>query len=933
MLKFKYLTMKNFTHFLFTFLIATGIFAQESIVQNIAFTSIGPSIMSGRVVDLDVNPNNPTEFYVAYASGGLWHTQNNGTTFTPVMDNSPTQNIGDIAIDWKNGTIWIGTGESNSSRSSYAGIGILKSTDNGKTWQNMGLTDSHHVSRIIINPNNPDEVIIGVVGHLYTSNAERGIFKTTDGGKTWNKRLFINNDTGIIDIDMIPSNFNILYASAWERERKAWNFKGSGENSGIYKSLDGGDTWQKITSDKSGFPTGIGVGRIGIAAYDENTVYAIVDNQFHREKDKDKKKDTGKLKKEDFKQMDKTSFVKLEDKKLNEYLKSNRFPKKYSAQSVKKMVRESKIQPSDLAKYLENANNNLFDTPVIGAQVYRSDNGGKTWKITHEKFIDDLYYSYGYYFGMIHVHPKNKDKIYIYGVPILTSEDAGKSFKSIGKENVHADHHALWINPDLNGHLINGNDGGVNITYDDGKSWIKNNQPEVGQFYTVNVDKAKPYNVYGGLQDNGVWMGPNNNSESNSWHQSGSYPFKSIMGGDGMQVQIDNRNDSIVYSGFQFGNYFRINTKTQNNKRIQPQHDLGESPYRFNWQTPILLSQHNQDILYLGSNKLHRSMKRGENFEAISDDLTKGGKKGNVPFGTLTSISESKFQFGLLYVGSDDGLVHITKNGGGNWTNISAKLPQNLWVSRVIASQHKIERVFVSLNGYRNDDSKPYVFVSEDFGNSWRNISEGLPNSPINVIGEDPVDENILYLGNDQGVYISFDGGLNWNVLENSMPRVAVHDLVIQKEAKDLVIGTHGRSIYKTNIAAIQDYSKIKNKNLEILLIKDVRYSKNWGNSWSNWSEPNEPKFEIPFYTLKTGSKTIQIKNKEGLVLNLFKVNAEKGYNFEKYDLSFSENGLKSFQKKYKDIKIDKRKNGKYYLPKGTYTIEIEGISKEFKIK
>ncbi len=928
--------MKKFYNLLFVFLFITGIYAQESIVQNIAFTSIGPSIMSGRVVDLDVNPNNPTEFYVAYASGGLWHTKNNGTTFTPVMDNSPTQNIGDIAVDWKSSTIWVGTGESNSSRSSYAGIGILKSIDKGKTWQNMGLNDSHHISRILLNPNNPDELIIGVIGHLYTPNAERGIFKTTDGGKTWNKTLFINDDTGIIDIDMVPGNFNTMYASSWERERKAWNFKGSGENSGIYKSIDAGSTWQKITPEKSGFPTGNGVGRIGIAAYDENTVYAIVDNQNRRDKSK-KEKDShesgNNIKKEDFKQMDKTSFAKLDDKKLNDYLKNNRFPKKYNAENVKSMVQKAEIQPSDLAKYLENANDNLFDTPVIGAQVYRSDNGGKAWKKTHEDYIDDLYYSYGYYFGMIHVHPKNKDKIYIYGVPILTSEDAGKSFKSIGKENVHADHHALWINPNLNGHLINGNDGGVNITYDDGESWIKNNQPEVGQFYSVNVDNQKPYNVYGGLQDNGVWMGSSNNSESTSWHQTGSYPFKSIMGGDGMHVQIDNRNDSIVYTGFQFGNYFRINTKTQKNKRIQPQHDLGENPFRYNWQTPILLSSHNQDILYFGSNKLHRSMKRGEDFVTISDDLTKGGKKGNVPFGTLSSISESKFQFGLFYVGSDDGLVHISKNGGGNWTNISAKLPQNLWVSRVIASQHKIERVYVSLNGYRNDDFKPYVFVSEDYGNSWNNIGENLPNSPINVIKEDPADENILYLGNDQGVYVSFDKGVTWNILENAIPRVAVHDLVIQKEAKDLIIGTHGRSIYKTKIAALQEYANIKAKDLEILSINDIRYSKNWGNSWSSWSEPNEPEFEIPYYTSKDGSKTIQIKSEGGIVLNAFKVEAEKGYNFEDYDLSFSEKGLKAYHKKRKGIKIDKRKNNKYYLPKGTYTIEIEGITKEFKIK
>ncbi len=449
--------MKNLSALFVTFFIITGLYSQESIVQNIEFTSIGPSIMSGRVVDVEVNPQVPSHFYVAYASGGLWYTENNGTTFIPVMDNSPTQNIGEIAIDWKNGAIWVGTGENNSSRSSYAGIGILKSTDKGKTWQNVGLTDSHHIGRILINPNNPDEVVIGVTGHLYSANEERGIFKTTDGGKTWTKTLFINNDTGIIDITVAPNNFRIMYASSWERERQAWDFKGSGENSAIYKSEDSGDTWIKLTDEKSGFPTGDGVGRIGVSAFDENTIYAILDNQARREKEKEKKEISDKLKKEDFKSMDEPTFLKLDNKKLNSYLRSNRFPKKYSAKTIKDMIKEDKIEPVDLAKYLENANSNLFDTPVIGAEVYLSEDGGKTWKKTRDKPIDDLYYSYGYYFGRIHVSPNNKNKFYVYGVPILKSEDGGKTYKSIGKENVHADHHDLWINPNLDGHLINGN--------------------------------------------------------------------------------------------------------------------------------------------------------------------------------------------------------------------------------------------------------------------------------------------------------------------------------------------------------------------------------------------------------------------------------------------------------------------------------------------
>lgn len=908
-------------------------FSQESIVQNIKFTSIGPSVMSGRVVDLDVNVNNPAEFYVAYASGGLWYTNNNGTTFTPVMDNAPTQNIGDIAVDWKKGTIWVGTGENNASRSSYAGIGILKSNDKGNTWQNVGLTDSHHIGHIIINADNADEVIVGVIGHLYTPNAERGIFKTTDGGKTWKQTLFINKDTGVIDIVAAPGNSKILYAAAWERERKAWNFKGSGSGSAIYKSIDGGDTWSKITGKNSGFPVGSGVGRIGLAAFDEYTIYALLDNQDRREKEKDSHLNGNDLKKTDFIKMDKGTFYNLDEKRLDKYLRNNNFPKKYSAKSVKKLMKENIISLSDIATYNENANSDLFDTPVKGAEVYLSEDGGKTWKKTHEKYVDELYFSYGYYFGEIRVHPKNKDKIFIMGVPILISVDGGKTFKSISKENVHADHHALWIDPNLEGHLINGNDGGVNISYDDGESWIKNNQPTVGQFYSVNVDGKKNYSVYGGLQDNGVWKGPGNNKESKSWHQTGSYPFKSIMGGDGMQVEIDNRNDSIVYSGYQFGNYFRINTKTSKSKYIQPKHDLGEDAFRFNWQTPILLSKHNQDIFYIGSNKLHRSMKRGEDFKVISKDLTKGSKKGNVPFGTLTTISESPFQFGLLYTGSDDGLVYISKDGGGSWTNISAGLPTGLWVSRIIASQHKKERVYTTLNGYRNDDFKAYVFVSEDYGKTWKNISCNLPKSPVNVIREDPVDEQILYLGNDEGAYLTFDRGAKWTHLKSGLPNVAVHDLVVQNKTKDLVIGTHGRSVYKTNIAYLEKYKDVKDKHLVIFDLDDVRYSKNWGNSWSKWLEPNVPEFEIPFYASKSGSKTIIIKTEDDIVVHTWEAEIEKGFNFENYDLTFSKKGLKAYHKKHKDIDIEKKKNEKYYLPKGKYKVVIDGESKEFKIK
>ncbi len=905
---------------------------QNSLVKNVAFKNIGPTIMSGRVVDLDVNPNNPNEFYVGYASGGVWHTTNNGSTFTPILDTSNTQNVGDIAVDWKTKTIWVGTGENNSSRSSYAGIGILKSTNNGKTWVNVGLPDSHHIGRILINPNNSEEVVIGVTGHLYSPNKERGIYKTTDGGKTWEQKLFIDDVSGIIDVQHAPNNYNVMFASSWTKDRKAWNFNGSGNNSAIYKSTDAGNTWTKMTIQKSGFPTGNGVGRIGLAVFNESIIYAIHDSQFRRQKDL-KKEETQGLTKEDFKTMTAKSFLNLEDKKLNGFLKTNGFQEKYRAENVKQMIRSGNVKPIDLAKYLENANTMLFDTPVIGAEVYKSIDGGITWKKTHEDYIDGLYYSYGYYFGEIRVDLQNKDAIYIMGVPILRSKDGGKTFVSISKENVHADHQALWINPKKQGHLINGNDGGLNMSYDDGESWEKLNVNAVGQFYAINVDNQTPYNVYGGLQDNGVWVGAHNANENKRWHQEGQYPWKRLMGGDGMHIQIDNRNPNIIYTGYQFGNYFRINREAKTQKYIQPKHELGENPYRFNWQTPILLSPHNQDILYLGGNKLMRSMNQGEDWKAISNDLTSGGKKGNVAYGTLTSISESPFQFGLIYTGSDDGLIHVTKNAGGSWQNISNTLPKNLWVSRVIASQHKKERVYVTLNGYRWDDFSVYIYMSDDYGDTWKKISSNVPLSPVNVIKEDPENDTILYLGTDNGAYVSFDNGAYWEAFSKGLPSVAVHDIVIQSKAKDLLLGTHGRSIYKTNIGPLQKMNKSKmNQPIVLFDVEGVKHSMRWGSAFNAWSKVNEPSINIKFYTNKAEEKTITILSENHSELTQINVKTDKGFNTFDYDLTISEKAQKTLMNENASVKIKKANNGKYYLPKGIYTIKIGAEKTVFEV-
>ena len=546
---------------------------KNSLVSNIQFRSAGPTVFGGRVTDVAVHPDDPTIFYLAYASGGLWKTESNGTAFEPIFDQEAVMTIGDIAVDWKNEVIWVGTGEVNSSRSSYSGLGMYRSADGGKSWEHRGLPESHHIGRIILHPTNPDILWVAVLGHLYSPNKERGIYKTTDGGKNWQQVLYVSDDAGAVDLTIDPSNPDILYAASWHRERRAWNFVESGTGSGIWKSTDGGNNWARMNTPKSGFPNGEGVGRIGLAIGQQNgksVVYAFLDNYFRRPKEK---KDEAEevLTKDDLRSMNKADFLKLEEKKLQKYLKSNGFPEKYTAKEVTKLVETDKIKPIALVEYLENANSLLFDTPVIGAEVYRSDDEGKTWKKTHEGFLDQVYNSYGYYFGSITVSPHNAEKIYIAGVPVLRSEDGGKTWKNINGANVHVDHHIIWANPDRDKHLLLGNDGGLNISYDDGESWIKCNTPAVGQFYSVVVDNAKPYNIYGGLQDNGVWVGPSTYKASHGWHNSGRYPYEFIMGGDGMQVAVDNRNRDIVLYGFPVWELFPFKSRSQRPKIHHPQ--------------------------------------------------------------------------------------------------------------------------------------------------------------------------------------------------------------------------------------------------------------------------------------------------------------------------------------------------------------------------
>lgn len=807
----------------------------RSVLKEVPFKNIGPSIMGGRVVDLDVNPEDPTEFYVAYASGGLWHTVNNGQSFTPIMDSLDMLFIGDIAVDWntsrglfdpKNNnkrTIWVGTGEVNSSRSSYAGIGIYKTHDNGKNWEYAGLPESHHIGKIQLHPKDNNTAWVAVLGHLYSPNKERGVYKTTDGGKTWKQTLFVDDNTGCVDIDINPSNPNEVYAGMWYRVRRAWKFEESGKTSGIYKSSDGGETWKLVSGPGSGFMTGDKIGRIGIAVYPKNPqiIYAVVDNNTSKP-DTSKKVDSF-YTKSDFKNITKDQFANLKTNLIDTFLRKNGFPRRYNGKLVKEMVETGKVQPTALWDYLD-SDDGFQNTGIEGCEIYRSDDGGQTWKKTHTK-PNPNFYTYGYYFAKIYTSHYNPDKIYSLGFIAEVSTDGGKTFKTIDQNNVHVDHHALWVNPKKDNHLINGNDGGVNISYDEGANWFKANTPSVAQYYAITVDDAKPYNIYGGMQDNGSWWGPSNHTEDIGWIDNGQYGFRRINGGDGMQAQVDTRDNTTIYSGSQFGSYVRRSRERSGIQRfIRPQHELGEKPLRFNWQTPIHLSKHNQDVLYYGSNRLYRSLNKGDTMIAMSNDLTRGKVSGNVPYGTITTITESPLRFGLIYVGSDDGNIHRSYDGGYTWEQlngtgdaapskkVAAADPRlntkQLWVSRVTASQHKESRVYVSLNGYRYDNFAPYLYLSEDYGKTWKNISADLPHEPINVVKEDPNNDSIIYVGTDGGLYVSFDRGVTFMVWNAGMPKsVSVHDIAIQQRENEIVLGTHGRSLF---VAQLEDVQKLK---------------------------------------------------------------------------------------------------------------------------
>jgi photosystem II stability/assembly factor-like uncharacterized protein len=809
--------------------------------HGLQWRNIGPVVQGGRVVRIVQDPTDSTHWFVAYASGGVWETRDNGITFSPLTDFAPSLIVGDFAINPENPQeLWLGTGENNSSRSSYGGMGIFKSTDGGTTWQNMGLAESNRIGRIVIDKDNPQTVYAAALGPLYSAGGQRGIYKTTDGGKTWQQVLSGDKKTGFVDLQQ-ASNGD-LYAVAWERDRKAWNFTEGGPGSAVYKSSDKGAHWQKLTE---GLPLGKYTGRMGVAVSptDPDIVYVVVDNQEplpESEWDLGDKAVTAKR----LKKMSQEEFLLQDPAAIEDFLRANNFPPEMTAEKLIEQVKSGQVKLSDLVGRLQDANANLFNRDIKGLEVYRSYDGGQHFEKTHQQPLDNVVFTYGYYFGQVRIDPTNPDVIYTMGVPLIKSTDGGRSWQSLYDPKVHADFHELWIDPADPRHLRAGNDGGVDESYDGGGHWRKLDYQPVGQFYSIAVDNKQPYNVYGGLQDNGTLTG----SSQNDWQNGESW--RQLFGGDGMQVNIDPR-DNTKYVGFQFGNYYRLD-KTGSHP-IQPHNYIGQKePLRFNWNSPLKLSSHNPDVLYFGANKLFRSLNRGDDWQAISKDLSNGLRPGDVPFGTITSIAESPKVFGRLWAGTDDGNVWFTPDGGYQWKKVTRGLPKGLWVSRVAASPHDKNRVWLGLNNYRNDDLGAYVYRSDDAGKHWHRITTGLPQEPVNVIMEDPNQPGLVYVGTDKGAYVSTNYGESWSMLSNNLPTVPVHDLALQARDRELVAGTHGRSAWVLDVAPLEALASEKKdlakQALYLFEPKPVAFKKSWRSRPSRWYQKGSEEKPLPVY-------------------------------------------------------------------------------------
>ena len=786
----------------------SGVQSQDfpsDLLSGVKYRSIGPTRQGGRYVDFAVNEKNPAMFYTALASGGVWRTDNNGITFTPIFEQAGAISVGDIAIDPQNPEVlWVGTGEANNSRTAYYGDGIYLTKDGGKTWENMGLPNSQHIGRIIVHPTDSKTVWVAAEGPLYSNHEECGVYKTTNGGKTWKKVLEVKRDDryiGIVDLAIHPDNPDILFAASYDKERTAWTFNAGGPGSAIYKSTDGGKNWVKLGG---GLPDGV-IGRIGVAVAKSNpeVVYANVEN------------------------------CNVEEMSFDERWE---------------LMKNGQPLPGRKSE--------------IGDQMYRSDDGGKTWKLAG----DNVGGGPAYYYQQIAIDPTDADHVYVMGMRMFETKDGGKNWGS--PFNFGGDNHCMWIDAQNPAHIMLGYDHGMGISYDAGKNWFHPDNKDVGQFVAVGYDMRHPYYVYGGMQDNGSIAGPSTKADGSGiqiedWYRTG--------GGDGMFNVVDPDNWRYLYNESQFGPISRMNQETGETSYIQ--YDKMD---RFTWNAPIVISPHNSSTIYHAGNKVVKSTNRGESWVEISPDLSSADSSkmagtGNIQYCNIVALDESPVMQGVLWAGTDEGKVWVTKNGGKDWVEVTANVTGHpgYWVSRIEPSHMNAAKAYLTVTGYRNDDFKAYVWKTEDFGATWVSISANLPADPICVIREHPQNENLLFVGSTKKVLVSLNGGKSWMDLRNNMPLVPVEDLKIHPRENDLIVATHGRSIWIADISYLAQVSEKTGKQALCLFKPEnkVQYDRTenrYNSASANFSgESEEPGVPVYVY-LKDPAAEVKLQIFEG---------------------------------------------------------------------
>jgi photosystem II stability/assembly factor-like uncharacterized protein len=805
--------------------------AMSGVVNALTFRNIGPFRTAAWVTEVAV-PETPVHdhlytIYAATRSGGLWKTVNAGTTWTNVSDAVGAAAVGAVAIAPSNpSVVWMGTGDQANARSSYSGKGVFKSTDAGATWQFMGLPDSHHIARIVIHPKNPDVVYVAAIGHLFSKNAERGIFRTVDGGKTWKKVLFINDGVGAIDLVINRKTPTTLYAAMYDKDRKPWQIVESGPDSGIFRTDDGGEKWQKLAG---GLPTGK-IGRIGLDLYQKDPLilYALLENQNPRPG--------------------------------------------AEARDV------SAISP--------------LAAGILGNEMYRTDDGGKTWRKVTEVNVAGGKAPYS--FNQMRIDPHDDKTVIVTSDSMFISRDGGRTWASDFMRGVFGDFRAMWWDPDDKDRIILGSDGGVSVSVDGGKTGDYFPNMGIGEVYAVGIDMDDPYNVYGGMQDHDSWKGPSNGPTGRITLEN----WVTVGPGDGMYNVVDPTDSRWVYNTRELNQMGRMDQKTGVRTGIAPSRAPGQPRLRYNWIAPIALSPYNPQIVYAGAQVLFRSLNRGDTWEEISPDLTTNdaSKIGlNVPYCTITSISESPLKAGTIWVGTDDGKVQLTQNHGGAWVDLTPALvaagaPADRWVSRVFASPHDAGTAFVSKSGFRNDDFAPYLYKTTDSGKTWTAIKSNLPNAPINVVVQDRRNKDLLIVGNDVGVFVSVDGGARWTQLKANLPTVAVHDLTIHPRENDLVLGTYGRAFWTGDITPLQELSAEAIGKPAYLFDIEPRARYGFSVQGMNYhlfgdryiGVPNEPEALVVSYYLKAdaaGAAKITVKDASGKTVRELEGPAKAGLN------------------------------------------------------